>query len=193
MAYNMAQIMKYLYNLTEYFILYNGKAKTSMINNNKSNAKIILKEPPKKNNTKSLKKTVIKGHNKKSQLKYKPNYTSNINSFKSEEKLINRKTINSSKISKLLNNNNKFDFSNNKDYSSQLLKAKSNCENIEIEEYLKPDLDDMEYDDAIKLDKRSFCEYFIENLKGKQIIMNTFFYKENLRPLSIKIILFLLN
>ena len=51
----------------------------------------------------------------------------------------------------------------------------------------------MEYDDAIKLDKRTFCEYFIQKLQEKQTIMNTFFYKENLRPLSIKIILLLLD
>ena len=62
-----------------------------------------------------------------------------------------------------------------------------------MEEYLKPDLDDMEYDDAIKLDKREFCEFFGEKIKEEQIIMNTFYFKENIRPMSIKIILLLLN
>ena len=64
---------------------------------------------------------------------------------------------------------------------------------MDIEEYLKPDLDDLEYDDAIKFDKRTFCEFFSERLAEKQIIMNTFYHKENLKPMSIKIILFLLN
>jgi hypothetical protein len=62
-----------------------------------------------------------------------------------------------------------------------------------MEEYLKPDLDDMEYDDAIKLDQRTFCKFLSDRLKEKQIIMDTFFNKENLRPMSIKIMLLLLN
>ena len=62
-----------------------------------------------------------------------------------------------------------------------------------MEEYLKPNLDDLEFDDAIKLDKRDFCEFLIENLKKDQVIMDTFYYKENLIPFSIKIILLLLN
>ena len=48
-----------------------------------------------------------------------------------------------------------------------------------MEEYLKPDLDDMEFDNAIKLDKRTFCEYFSEKLKEKQIIMDTFIIQRN--------------
>ena len=62
-----------------------------------------------------------------------------------------------------------------------------------MEEYLKPDLDDLEYDDAIKLDKREFCTYFTEKLMEKQKIMDTFYNKENIRPMYIKIILLLLD
>ena len=51
----------------------------------------------------------------------------------------------------------------------------------------------MDYDDAIKNDKRSFCEYYIQKLESKQMIANTFFNKENIRPFSIKFLLFLLN
>ena len=51
----------------------------------------------------------------------------------------------------------------------------------------------MEYDDAIKNDKRTFCDFFIDRLKTKQMIADTFYHKDNIRPLSIKIILFLLN
>ena len=36
--------------------------------------------------------------------------------------------------------------------------------NIDIEEYLKTDLDDMDYDDAIRCDKRTFCKYFWEKM-----------------------------
>ena len=75
----------------------------------------------------------------------------------------------------------------------ELISAKKKCGNIDIEEYLKPDIDDMEYDDAVKLDKRSFCEYLSDTLKEKQIIMETFFYKENIKPKSVKIVLLFLE
>jgi hypothetical protein len=42
-----------------------------------------------------------------------------------------------------------------------------------MDEYLKTDFDDMEYDDAVKNDKRSFCEFFIDRLKTKQMIAET--------------------
>ena len=76
---------------------------------------------------------------------------------------------------------------------TSLIKAKDLCGGIDIEEYLKPDLDYLEFDDAIKMDKRDFCEFLIEKLKKDQIIMDTFYNKENLIPSSIKIILLLLN
>ena len=81
---------------------------------------------------------------------------------------------------------------NEKKNLGNLNKAKISFE-IDMTEYLNPDFDEMEYDDAIKLDKRSFCIFLIEKLKEKQIIMNTFYYKEKLIPMSIKIILLLLN
>ena len=65
--------------------------------------------------------------------------------------------------------------------------------NVDVEECLKPDLEDLEYDDDIKFDKRTFCEFFSERLLEKQIAMNTFHHKENLKSMSIKIILFLLS
>ena len=36
---------------------------------------------------------------------------------------------------------------------------------IKINEYLKIDLDDMDFDDAIKYDKRTFFEYFCQKFK----------------------------
>ena len=51
----------------------------------------------------------------------------------------------------------------------------------------------MDYDDAIKKDKRTFCQYFYEKLKLNQIILNTFFIKDPLRPKALKILLFILE
>ena len=51
----------------------------------------------------------------------------------------------------------------------------------------------MEYDDAIKKDKRTFCQYFSDNLREKQIIANTFISEDPIKSRAIKIILFNLN
>ena len=64
---------------------------------------------------------------------------------------------------------------------------------INMEEYLRAELDDMDYDDAVKNDKRKFFEFLKARLKSKQIILNTFFVKEPLRPRSIKVLLFILD
>ena len=53
-----------------------------------------------------------------------------------------------------------------------------------FDEYLATSLDDMEYDDALVYDHRSFCEYLIECLKEKQMIAFTFFAED---PIKIKI------
>ena len=64
---------------------------------------------------------------------------------------------------------------------------------INIEKYLSTEVDDMDYDDAVRKDKRKMFSYFCDKLKSNQIILNTFCYKEPLKPKTIKIILFLLQ
>ena len=51
----------------------------------------------------------------------------------------------------------------------------------------------MEFDDAIRKDKRKFFIYFSDKLKDEQIICNTFISYNPLKPRTIKIILFDLN
>ena len=51
----------------------------------------------------------------------------------------------------------------------------------------------MDYDDAIREDKRTFCQYFCDQIKAEQIILNTFLNYEILKPLPVKIILLILN
>ena len=60
-------------------------------------------------------------------------------------------------------------------------------------EYLSTLPDDMEYDDAIKKDKRSFCRYFLDNLEESQSIAYTFFASDPINTRMIKLVLFTLN
>ena len=179
---DMNKIMKYLYNISEKYI--------NLVSKNMKDIKYInitMKEPPKKkryrkrNTDKFLKiddKNNLSSIFKKSDVCFRPN---NI-MFNSPESFKDENNFASSK--------------DNNFYS----KNKLNKENIrnkisddEINEYLKTDLDEMDYDDAVKFDKRTFMEYFKDRIVEKQMLANTFCNKESLIPISIKIILFLLN
>ena len=62
-----------------------------------------------------------------------------------------------------------------------------------FEEYLSTSPDDMDYDDAVYEDKRTFCEYFCENFIEDQIIATTFFNFCPLKTRIVKIMLLTLN
>ena len=51
----------------------------------------------------------------------------------------------------------------------------------------------MEYDEAINLDKRSFCIFFLDCIKEKQSLAYTFCSSDPINTRMIKLILFLLN
>ena len=203
MLYELNNIRKYLLNLTQYYITYVSENKTSSTFKNailvtgnkaiKSNPTKKLKRGKSQKNIKinlSLNDLPKKGK-KKLKSKSKKINPKNNSGGKSIEKSSN-KFLRRAKSKKLEVFNFSDETSKSKN-SSKLLKIKELCGNIDMEEYLKPDLDDMEFDDAIKLDKRTFCEFLSDRLKEKQIILDTFCNKENLRPISIKIMLLLLN
>ena len=74
-----------------------------------------------------------------------------------------------------------------------LIVSKNEGNYIVIDEYLSTEPDNMDYDDAIKKDKRTFCLFFYHKLKLNQMILNTFCIKDPLRPIPLKILLFDLN
>lgn len=195
-------IRKYLYNLTQYYLVYlsdknvnnvnNAVEKvTSLITTNEKNYKVTLKNPPKKKIKKSkLKENILIYPNNINKIEENSKSVKLLKN-ESDKSLMQRNRNKKTTKATMLSNNDSEETKKRK--NSALLKAKANCGNIDIEDYLKPDLDDMDYDDAIKLDQRSFFEYLNCRLKKKQVIMETFFYKENIKPLSIKVLLLLLN
>ena len=62
-----------------------------------------------------------------------------------------------------------------------------------FDEYLSISLEEMDYFEAIKVDRRKFCTYLGDTLKEKQNIANTFIANDPFKPRSTKIILFILN
>jgi hypothetical protein len=72
-------------------------------------------------------------------------------------------------------------------------KNKKNSIFVDISEFLEPSLDDMDFDEVLKKDKRKFCVYISDSIKENLLIVNAFFIKDELNPKSIKIMLFNLN
>ena len=62
----------------------------------------------------------------------------------------------------------------------------------DVNEYLSPSLDNMDFYDVLKKDKRTFGIFLINLIVKKQIIANTFFIEEETIPKYLKIIVFIL-
>ena len=63
----------------------------------------------------------------------------------------------------------------NENIKNTLIIEPKNDLDINLKEYLNTDIDDMDYDDAIRRDKRTICEYFSNKIKSNLILLNTFF------------------
>ena len=188
---SMIKVFRYIYKLTELYKKYiKHKNKNSSKNVNKYNKNA----PPKKEEKNKKVDFRIKSAN----LKIKPinyEYTKNVviphksdssRKINDHHDLIKKDQTNDIKVFN-------YETEMNEMFTNTNLENSDNNEDINIKEYLKPEFDEMEYDDAIKYDDRKFCEFYWDRLKDKQIIINTFFNKENLKPMTIKIIILLLN
>ena len=89
---------------------------------------------------------------------------------------------------------------NNKRFESYIKKPNINLDYIkndinkkfikDIIENENLDLNELDYFNAIKLDKRSFCNFYCDQIKYRQSIIYVFFIKNPIEPISIKIIIF---
>ena len=204
-AADLIKIIKYLYNLTELYIQ-SIKLKKKNLNkeNNYSTVNTTENAPPKKNqkekseSNNKKKKTKMKKSKKQNfkLISYNNDDMTNLGTYKSDTKLKSRTT----KYSIRKDTSPEIvlcDFDGATNDISPSIKQYSTSKNIkidlDIDEYLKPDVDDMEYDDAIKYDDRKFCEFYWDKLKDKQMIINILFKSEFLRPVTMKFLLLLIN
>ena len=61
-------------------------------------------------------------------------------------------------------------------------------DDINIKKYLKFSPNYYDYDEIIEEDKRTFCQYYCEKIKYNQMIINTFFIIDLVKPKPIKIV-----
>ena len=188
-VFDLTKIKKYIFNLTDNYILYLKKY-------NKTKEK---ENPPKNtNNPRKNKKNATTKPNKTKMRKITLDVRNHSNSLSASKDIVIAFKNKEAKSEIKLNP----EIENEKEKEKNIDKEKNvginilNTQNMGkkfFKEYLTPSVDDMEYDDAIVMDKRKFMEIFCDILKDKQMIMNTFVQKENLKPRSIKIILLILD
>ena len=168
------KIKIYVFSLTENYIGYLFKSKNT---------------PPKKKNQRKSQKEKYNDKDKISIKDYNSKSNVIIYSKKSQTlKPIKKEKINSKELLDVYNKT-----SNEKKYVNEK-KIKKNEELTEFfQEYLSTSLDELEFDDAIVKDKRTFCEYFFEQFKEKQNIAYTFFASDPIMTRSMKLILFIFD
>ena len=170
---DLFNIKKYIFNITNNFIIFIHKIKNRALN-----------PPMKYKNGKENKNNfhIIKFNDNYSN----KNQNNNKISIYDENSTKNNKKIKKRKNNNLLNSNSNNGLNIITECNLDI------CKEDELKEYLSTSLDDLEFEEAIEKDKRKFCELFIDLINDDQMIIRTFFNSDNIRPRSIKILLFTL-
>ena len=75
-------------------------------------------------------------------------------------------------------------------------KKKEHKDTVEMynkKDFDEDDLNELDFDEALIFDHRGFCELCWMEIKQRQLIVNTFFVKEKMKPFSIKLIVFIFS
>ena len=206
---NKYLIRKYIFRITNKYInfLRNEKMKNEPIIINNKPLDINKRQPTRRGTKKD--NEIIEMKVKRKRRKRKTRF-----SIKEDNKSRNLMLLNNNQNNSNINNNNASnknikmdnDFKaniydsyliNSKDVLNNSNNQKDNhnilSESKEVKEYLSTEIDDMDFEDAIRRDKRKFCEYFCDKLKINQILLSTFYAIDPLKPRAIKLLLFILN
>ena len=152
---------------------YSKSSKSSISRNSRNDSKIKFESKSKAQNKQSSEIDVVKKQKENSE---KNGYMLMLNKINNSKEPFTRHNIKNNKLA-VLNKDAKIEQAYKEDFN----------------EYLAPDIDDLDFEDIIKLDKRTFKEYFLDSLNDKQLFISTFYVQDNFRPKSLKIVLFILN
>ena len=112
----------------------------------------------------------------------------NFNKFQKRKEKNENISLSSAGLIKIKNFNIKTQKNNSlKKYKFFLIKN-----DIDLKQFLEPTPDYMDFDDVIEEDKRTFFQFLWEKIKDNQIILQTFFITEIIKPKSIKIAIFII-
>ena len=182
------------------------KRKVSNININIINNIINKQNPPLKNNN-----NVITSTYSENKLKIKDNYEMKLKKRKPRKKIFNNENpfssiqnsssaINLKKYSNLRKNKNKIsnylndyakDSENTKKLDEKIIMHKKEKDEENIK-YIDEELNRMDYENALKNDKRTYWQYYWSLLKKKHMIILTFVSNEDYNVFLLKFSLFIL-
>ena len=180
--YELIKMKRYIYTMSEKFVFF--------LHNYPHLVKFF---PPKRNPNKNKSERIKNKHNTKEDRNNKSdkkrttiNFLSNIKpQINSKDLIVFSDKKNSNILIEEKGEEKSENTNEQKDEGKKLKKY--------FKEYLSTSLDDMEYDEAIKLDKRSFCSFFCDSLLEKQSFAYTFIASDPINTRMIKFILFSLN
>ena len=169
------KITNYIYSISSQYLILNS--------NNDKNKEILFKKEKLKNHRYSTR--IIKDKNIKSiKVPSIRNSTSKINIKPTK----NIRKISLKYLPKINDNSSEIIyFEKSFNYNSL------NIPNINFEEYLLSEYDDMDFEDILEKDKRTFYIYLLDSIKEKSVFVNSFFINDNIKPKSVKIIMFVLT
>ena len=200
--YSLNEINKYIFILLKVYFSYMNK-KAISTNKNRILTFINNMNPPYRKKKKKSPKIVYQ--NNMNVIKF------NINNYNSRKKdLIDSFKLNNSKNILFVNNHNKKGNKNKivnlKTSNKHIIKTtkkrgkvnfKDQKDNLIVNKfinaYLSTDYDELDYDYAIKMDKRRFFPFLWERVKNGIIYINILFVYEPIKPITIKLLLILIN
>ena len=112
----------------------------------------------------------------------------NNNRFINNNRIINNNIFNN-KRNKRINTNNTLSGNNSKSENKIIIDKKIN----KTMEYIDDELNILSYNLALQLDARTFCQYYISQLRIKHALLFTFYYNKDYNSKIIKIDLFFIG
>jgi hypothetical protein len=169
----------------------NFKNKNEINNNNDEQNKNY---PPKKvNSSKTDKSDIEQLHNKSYN-----NMSPKGKALKTQEDIKHYKMLNNEQLKKPKKLIRKIKSFSNKNLKKNDIRLKTNSHSLSkdrltFEDYLSIDFDDMYFHDVVLTDRRLFFDYLCDKLKKNQLILQLFFASSPFKPLTIKILLLVLD
>ena len=216
--FSFFSIQKYMYNMTENYLLYLNKSPMYKPYNNKLNdeEKKSQKDnfPPKKNNhggdvninifnfhsNKNQNVKIKKIDNSKKKIKTQDGLDDknnsklalyNKNSYKKKKE---KEKSNSNINVKLEKSKSLLSLKNEKSNTNSLVNTSNVPKNLSFfDNYLSTHLNEMLFNDVLLKDKRLFFDYFWDKLKKKQVILELLLIDDPFKPKTLKILFLILD
>ena len=164
------------------------------IRDEKEKTKNNLKTTPE--NTKEKKYKKEKNNNfsklKKIEMKEKVNISSSMDISKRTLENVNKEPKNIENKKEINKRKNSIITLNSINYLYKLNNNGDNFTEKDMKKYLSTSPDEMDFHNALIKDKSSFCVFLLNKIVKKQIIINTFFIKDETIPIYLKLFLFTL-